>query len=289
MHGPWADRMRGRVTRCVALTLAVGLVVPHARGQESPGEELKKLIDGFTQAQQAFMSEYREAKTDEERQKLIAEKMPKADGVAAQIMQLAAKTPADAASLDGLVWVLQNVREPKTTAEAVTLVLEHHAGSDRLAGVCRVMATQLAPEAEDLMRALIEKNPHREVQGWACYSLARQLKQRAELVAFVTQRPDMKERLAEFYGSGLADRIAKTDANRLNAEIEELLGRVVKDYADVQNGTLAKSVERELFEIQNLAIGKSAPEIDGEDVDGVVFKLSEYRGKVVVLDFWGDF
>ncbi len=37
-----------------------------------------------------------------------------------------------------------------------------------------------------------------------------------------------------------------------------------------------------------LAIGQRAPEIEGEDIDGVTFKLSDYRGKVVVLDFWGD-
>lgn len=36
-----------------------------------------------------------------------------------------------------------------------------------------------------------------------------------------------------------------------------------------------------------LPVGKAAPEIDGEDVDGVRFKLSDYRGKVVVLSFWG--
>ena len=33
--------------------------------------------------------------------------------------------------------------------------------------------------------------------------------------------------------------------------------------------------------------GQEAPEIEGEDIDGKKFKLSEYRGKVVVLDFWG--
>lgn len=36
-----------------------------------------------------------------------------------------------------------------------------------------------------------------------------------------------------------------------------------------------------------LAMGTAAPEIVGEDLDGAPFKLSDYRGKVVVLDFWG--
>ena len=35
-------------------------------------------------------------------------------------------------------------------------------------------------------------------------------------------------------------------------------------------------------------IGEMAPEIEGVDLDGVEFKLSDYRGKVVMLDFYGD-
>ncbi|MHC4830376.1 MAG: peroxiredoxin family protein [Planctomycetota bacterium] len=31
-----------------------------------------------------------------------------------------------------------------------------------------------------------------------------------------------------------------------------------------------------------------APDIEGEDLDGVSFKLSDYRDKVVLLVFWGD-
>jgi hypothetical protein len=34
-------------------------------------------------------------------------------------------------------------------------------------------------------------------------------------------------------------------------------------------------------------VGQLAPDIEGMDIDGVAFKLSDYRGKVVVLDFWG--
>jgi hypothetical protein len=36
-----------------------------------------------------------------------------------------------------------------------------------------------------------------------------------------------------------------------------------------------------------LALGQLAPDIQGQDLDGVPFKLSDYRGRVVVLDFWG--
>jgi hypothetical protein len=37
-----------------------------------------------------------------------------------------------------------------------------------------------------------------------------------------------------------------------------------------------------------IAVGEPAPEITGSDVNGEPFKLSDYRGKVVMLDFWGN-
>ena len=35
------------------------------------------------------------------------------------------------------------------------------------------------------------------------------------------------------------------------------------------------------------AVGRMAPDFDAVDVDGNAFKLSDYRGKVTVIDFWG--
>ncbi|MCI0458890.1 MAG: TlpA family protein disulfide reductase [Gemmataceae bacterium] len=35
-------------------------------------------------------------------------------------------------------------------------------------------------------------------------------------------------------------------------------------------------------------LGKPAPDIVGEDLDGNPLRLSDYRGKVVVLSFWGS-
>ena len=44
-----------------------------------------------------------------------------------------------------------------------------------------------------------------------------------------------------------------------------------------------------MFEIRHLAIGREALEIEEVDQDGQQFKLSDYRGKVVLLYFWSEF
>jgi thiol-disulfide isomerase/thioredoxin len=86
-----------------------------------------------------------------------------------------------------------------------------------------------------------------------------------------------------------------------------LLERVMKDPAPKQNGkplteqdrrsvesllarrrTLGEEAEARLDAIFNLAVGKPAPEIEGVDIDGKSFKLSDFRGKVVALVFWGS-
>lgn len=47
----------------------------------------------------------------------------------------------------------------------------------------------------------------------------------------------------------------------------------------------AAFVDRTAFVVRSLMVGKTAPDIAGTDLDGVPFKLSDYRGRVVVLAF----
>jgi peroxiredoxin len=47
-----------------------------------------------------------------------------------------------------------------------------------------------------------------------------------------------------------------------------------------------RSAEGRLFELQHLQVGCVAPEILGTTLAGTPFRLSDYRGKVVVLEFW---
>jgi len=40
--------------------------------------------------------------------------------------------------------------------------------------------------------------------------------------------------------------------------------------------------------VEGVAMGDRAPDVSGTDLEGVHFKLSDYKGKIVMLDFWGD-
>ena len=54
-----------------------------------------------------------------------------------------------------------------------------------------------------------------------------------------------------------------------------------------RRSTLGEVAEARLDDWHNLAVGKPAPEIKGIDVHGKPLTLSDYRGKVVALVFWG--
>jgi thiol-disulfide isomerase/thioredoxin len=51
--------------------------------------------------------------------------------------------------------------------------------------------------------------------------------------------------------------------------------------------TLADVAKAKIDEMENLVAGKPAPAIDGTGMDGKPLKLADYRGRVVVLVFWG--
>ena len=67
----------------------------------------------------------------------------------------------------------------------------------------------------------------------------------------------------------------------------ETVNSLLNSEFDVDDDLLAK-IEEEKFIIKNFSIGSQALEIEGKDLDGEAFRLSDYKGKVVFLDFWGD-
>lgn len=73
-----------------------------------------------------------------------------------------------------------------------------------------------------------------------------------------------------------------------------LFDRVQREFADVPidlpqgRTTLGALAGDQAYIVKNLSVGSQAPEITGSDSAGKEFKLSDYRGKVVLLDFWAN-
>lgn len=60
--------------------------------------------------------------------------------------------------------------------------------------------------------------------------------------------------------------------------------RILADWPDT---SYARRAEPELNRARYLVVGGEPMDFEAETVDGQSFKLSDYRGKVVLLDFWG--
>jgi cytochrome oxidase Cu insertion factor (SCO1/SenC/PrrC family) len=63
---------------------------------------------------------------------------------------------------------------------------------------------------------------------------------------------------------------------------------MVIDQLGKDNAALVKDAEQELKVLRTLRVGKKAPDIAEPDLDGKQFKLTDYRGKVILLYFWGN-
>jgi hypothetical protein len=124
--------------------------------------------------------------------------------------------------------------------------------------------------SEALLRAFLEKDRRLEVQGPAGLTLALKLKRRLDAT------PGGNE----------------ATASQVRVEIEKLLRRAAEQFGDVKlaaGGTVGDKAQLELDDLLHLAVGRVAPDIEGQDQDGNKFKLSDYRGKVVLLDFWHQY
>ena len=93
------------------------------------------------------------------------------------------------------------------------------------------------------------------------------------------------------------EKIRREDPRALTREGERLLEKTLTDYGDLPydpslepagEKTLADVARTDLRKLRSLAIGQVAPEIEGTEVGGKKFRLSDCRGLVVLLTFSGS-
>jgi len=158
-----------------------------------------------------------------------------------------------------LGWAIENggVKERKRVGDLVTGVPDN----DKLM-LKYVQVLAFYGEREQL-KAMIGKAKKGRVQQEAKFRLALSIAEDAERNLILTDE-ERANRNQE-----AADHLKKLKEEK---ELDEFVERWVDDL---------------LYKVTHLVVGCEAPEIEGVDHDGKKFRLSDYRGKVVLLPFWG--
>lgn len=288
-----------------ALLLLGGLAAqadPQDAGEKpSPDREYQALAQRFEEAYEAFVKTSDEAKTQSGRQAVEAHPGLNPRGFAGDFMRLAWDYRGTEAAENALVWVASHVLYGPETEEAKRLLTRDHIASAKLAPVFEFQyRTPGSIATEQLLRQSLAKSPHREVRALAGYWLARFLKEQATGSRYARLNPIPPAAgpsvVEEGWGADFRERLRRLDADALDKEAEQLFLQVAKVYGDIpieekagHHKTLGAAARAYLHEYRELSVGRPAPEVEGEDLDGVHFKLSDYRGKIVVLDFGSHF
>jgi hypothetical protein len=237
--------------------------------------------------------------SDDERLKFVGRIYRHHFAVATKLLAFAEKYPDDPVALDALMlavwqvngtpWPVEMVGEDTARAPVFEILERDHCRSDKIGPLCERISYGFGQEYEPFLRAVLATNPNPDVQATACLSLGRLLNSRLQRVDLCREQSELAREFADLLGDDyLAELLRENRAEALN-EIESTFTLAVEKFSEAKlpNGqSVAERANAELFAIRNLSVGKQAMEIEGEDQDGIRFRLSDYRGKVVLLDFW---
>ncbi len=246
-----------------AMLLAPPALLPaqvEAAGEKGSAAEAtyQQLSAEFTKAQRAF----RIASVDARRKGVEVEMEQPGVAVLPGFQEAAKEYAGTEDAVQFLTWIALNAGEAKATGSALDTLAGEHIASEGWASLAPRLLDLVPTVGEDriagIIGKLLEGHPDDAVKGGVLFARGNQVIQ----AAYEAPAPE-DARVA-----AIAD---LRQASKL-----------------LRNTETALSAEKGLFELENLQNGMPAPEIIGEDLDGVEFKLSDYLGKVVVLDFWGD-
>ena len=242
----------------------------NADRQESNSDDyaamsLEDLASHYSARFRAYSKRYRAAPTAAEKREVFKD-LPNVKPYWPRLIALINKDPGSAAGLEVVDWWYRRGGRNEGSDTIVRLLTKHYSQKQSIKKyIPRITYHLSEDEAEESLRNLLKVSSFDSVKAAAVYELHQLLKTRAE---------------------GLEGESAEA----VTAEVKSLRDLIFAKYATEANTQGAKYSE--LLEAMsfatNLEIGKPVPEIEGVDLDGVEFKLSDYDGKVIVISFWGD-
>lgn len=273
--------------------LGIGVAAQIAGGEggnagDSPSSGLSKLQQEFEEAEAALhkAGEALPEGADAEAKALWNRFAEKDADLRMAAVALAKSNPGYETGFSALQWVLESNRAYDIAAgkEALQVLSEQYAEDPRFGGFVASLGyyfpyPQVAAyyqDALDFLTTVANEHPDRKVRGQASLGLA----------------GIAKRQFSRAEGQGLPE--ADALATKAIASFEY----VISEYGDCPSlrvrgvrpakESLREEAERDLNELRNLRRGMIAPETAAEDLDGKVFKLTDYRGKVVLLVFWAS-
>jgi len=279
--------MQRIVALIVVLTSGVLCFADDAKDAPSPlAEQIAQIAKEHEKHDKEFHDELN--RLGRERKKLTREDYLKQVGQANQdynaylmpaakaLIELLKANPQDPAVIDGLVLLNGPMRHSlNVDGELVRIVLEDQIANPKLGLLCHELRfANNDVVAEAILKTAIEKHPAREVQGQATYALGEYYRQTARDEFGPPKTEEQKEGIlanAEKYLALAVERFG---------DVKTTDGKKIADAAGI---TLTR-----VRNIPNLKVGKPAPEVSGDAVEGAAIKLADYRGKVVVVVFWGS-
>jgi len=237
--------------------------------------------------------------TEAQRREFIGKVYKHRNALAGKLLDLAEKHPADPIAVEALMqavwqvnstpWPVELIGEDPVRKKAFEIIRRDHIRSEKLAALCQRVSYGFCKEYETFLCAVLSDSPHKSVRAVASLSLGRFLNSRLQRIDLCRDRADLAKEFADLYGKEYHAELERQDRGEIVKRIEAVFMDAAEKYGDetLPDGeAVAERVSSELFEIRNLSVGKEAPEIAGEDQYGKRFKLSDYRGRVVLVDFW---
>ncbi len=251
--------------------------------------KVKEFDSQFTEQMTEFRKAYQAASTEDKAK--MRNESPKPEQWIGKFQKLAELFPESNVAAQSLLWIVQHQRTGPAYEQALATMLEHHADLAELKPIIGMMQYQPpSQKTSESFGKLLATCQNRELLAVANYALLQYQKRTVDVQESFDKDSKKVEQFEQRYGKEQLEYVQNlklpTEEERL-ASLEELAA----EYGEVEiskGRTLAVAVEGEIFEAKNLQVGMVGPDIEGEDIDGTAFKLSDYRGKVVVLDFWGD-
>lgn len=251
-------------TSTLLLALLSAAAAPAAVAHQG-AQELKQLERRLAEEQKSWLEFKKQAKTEAERAELVAA-FPRDEFVEqlGAIASGAKGTEVAARAWIDLFHIAGMLDDRALFAQALERLLTDHLASPEMAGLALDLVygapPWTAPAAADALRKILAGTADKGLQAGVL----------AELALLVG--------LDESFGAAGP------------VEAEALLQRVEKEFAGADDfiGMSGKQFAvGARHEITALRVGQVAPDFEIADQDGVRFKLSDYRGRVVLLDFWG--